>query len=79
MELRFPKIAVLYLVLGAALGIAMGISESFAPGPVHSHMLLLGWASLALAGPVYHWYPAAAATRLARSHFWLHTSACRSS
>lgn len=22
--------------------------------------------------PVYHFYPAAAATRLARAHFWLH-------
>jgi cbb3-type cytochrome oxidase subunit 1 len=40
--------------------------------PVHAHVLLLGWASLALAGVVYHLYPAAAGTRLARWHFWLH-------
>jgi len=34
--------------------------------------LELGWASLALAGLVYHFYPAASITRLARFHFWLH-------
>ena len=66
------KIAVVYLVLGGILGLAMGISGKFQLASVHSHLLLLGWASLALAGLVYHWYPQAAATRLARFHFWLH-------
>jgi hypothetical protein len=72
MELRFLKIAVVYLVVGAVLGLAMGISGKFNLAPVHAHLLLLGWASLALAGLVYHWHPQAAATRLARLHFWLH-------
>jgi hypothetical protein len=72
MELRFLKISVVYLVLGGALGVVMGMRESFALASVHSHLLLLGWASLALAGLVYHSHPAAAATRLARGHFWLH-------
>jgi cbb3-type cytochrome oxidase subunit 1 len=72
MELRFLKIAVVYLVIGAALGLVMGISGKFNLAPVHAHLLLLGWVSLALAGLVYHWYPAAAATKLARIHFWLH-------
>ena len=72
MALRFLKLAVVYLVLGAVLELAMGISGTFTLGPVHAHLLLLGWASLALAGLVYHWYPAAAMTRLARLHFWLH-------
>ena len=40
--------------------------------PVHAHLLLLGWASFALVGLVYHFYPGAAETRLARIHFWLH-------
>jgi len=69
---RFLKIAVVYLVLGAILGLAMGIKQNFALVPVHAHLLLLGWASLALAGVVYHLYPAASETRLARLHFWLH-------
>lgn len=72
MGLRFFKIAVVYLVVGAALGLVMGISQQFALAPVHAHLLLLGWASLALAGTIYHLYPGAAATRLARTHFWLH-------
>ena len=72
MELRFLKVAVIYLVIGATLGLGMGISGKFTLTPVHAHLLLLGWASLAIAGLVYHWYPAAALTRLARAHFWLH-------
>lgn len=72
MELRFLKLAVVYLVVGATLGLGMGISGKFTLAPVHAHLLLLGWASLALAGLVYHWYPAAARTGLARTHFWLH-------
>ena len=66
------KIAVVYLVIGGSLGLAMGIAQKFALAPVHAHLLLLGWASLALAGVVYHLYPAASSTRLARIHFWLH-------
>ncbi len=69
---RFLKIAVVYLVVGALLGLGMGVSQKFALAPVHAHLLLLGWASLALAGLIYHLYPTAAATRLARVHFWLH-------
>jgi cbb3-type cytochrome oxidase subunit 1 len=72
MGLNFLKIAVVYLFLGALLGLTMGITQNFALVPVHAHLLLLGWASLALAGVVYHLYPAASTTRLARIHFWLH-------
>lgn len=72
MGVRFIKIAVLYLVAGAMLGLGMGISGSFTLAPVHAHLALAGWASLALAGFVYLHFPAAAATRLAQAHFWLH-------
>jgi cbb3-type cytochrome oxidase subunit 1 len=72
MGLNFLKIAVAYLFLGALLGLGMGITQNFVLAPVHAHLLLLGWASLALAGLVYHLYPAASTTRLARTHFWLH-------
>ena len=70
--LRFLKIAVVYLFIGALLGGFMGFSQQFTLAPVHAHLLLLGWASFALAGIVYHLYPTAAETRLARIHFWLH-------
>ena len=72
MGLRFLKIAVVYLFVGALLGGFMGMKQEFTLAPVHPHLLLLGWASFALAGLVYHLYPAAASTMLARIHFWLH-------
>ena len=72
MALRFLKIAVVYLFIGAVLGLVMGVSQRFTLAPVHAHLLLLGWASFALVGLVYHLYPAAAETKLARIHFWLH-------
>ena len=72
MGLRFLKIAVVYLLVGALLGVFMGITQQFGLAPVHAHLLLLGWASLALAGIIYHLYPAASTTRLASIHFWLH-------
>lgn len=72
MGLRFLKIAAVYLVVGASLGLYMGLTQVFILAPVHAHLLLLGWASMALAGIVYHLYPAAATTLLARIHFWAH-------
>lgn len=72
MGVRCLKIAVVYLLLGALLGQGMGMAENFALSSVHTHLLMLGWATLALAGLVYHLHPAASATRLARIHFWLH-------
>jgi len=72
MGLRFLKIAVVYLFIGASLDLYMGMIEKFTFAPVHAHLLLLGWASLALAGIVYHLYPAASTTRLAHIHFWAH-------
>jgi len=69
---RLIWIASLYLVLGATLGLYMGATENFTLAPVHAHILLAGWLSLAMAGVVYRLYPAASDTRLANAHFWLH-------
>jgi hypothetical protein len=66
------RLAVVYLMVGVALGIAMGATENFTLRPVHAHLNLLGWTTLALSGLVYSVYPKAAASRLARIHFWLH-------
>lgn len=69
------KLAVVYLIAGVSLGIAMGASGDFTLRPVHAHLNLLGWATLALAGLVYSAYPEAGRSRLARIHFWLHNLA----
>lgn len=72
MSQRFIRISVIYLVIGAALGYYMGLSQNFALTPVHVHVTLAGWLTLAVAGLVYHLYPQSAQTRLAKAHFWLH-------
>ena len=69
------KLAVLYLIAGIGIGIAMGATQNFTLRPVHAHINLLGWTTLALAGLIYTAYPKAGASRLARIHFWLHNIA----
>lgn len=65
------KLAVVYLICGIAMGIAMGASENFTLRPVHAHINLLGWTTMALAGLIYTVFPEAGASKLAKAHFWL--------
>jgi hypothetical protein len=66
------KIASVYLLVGLVLGLAMALAEDIRLVSVHSHLLLLGWATLAITGVVYLVLPRCAETRLAAAHFWLH-------
>ncbi|RUP00629.1 hypothetical protein [Hyphomicrobium sp.] len=68
---RFFATALLYAVLGMALGLVMGITQDHAQMPTHAHTLVVGWVSFALYGFFYHLFPATASTRLASAHFWL--------
>lgn len=65
------KLAVIYLIIGVGMGIMMGASEDFTMRPVHAHVNLLGWATMALAGLIYSVFPSAGLSKLARVHFWL--------
>ena len=69
------KLAVLYLIVGVSLGIAMGATQNFVMRPVHAHVNLLGWTTLALGGLIYTVYPDAGKSVLAKIHFWLHNIA----
>lgn len=71
---RMIKMAALYLLAGLILGLAMGISGDFSLASVHSHVLLLGWATMALGGVVYRLMPECAAGPLATLHFWGHNA-----
>lgn len=71
MAIWFIRIAVVYLVIGVLMGMAMGMTRHFEYAPVHAHVNLLGWATLALAGVLYTLYPRAGGNRLAAAHFWL--------
>ena len=75
MSARLIKVAAFYLVAGVTMGIVMGITHEFVLAPVHAHINLLGWATLAIIGVIYHAYPAAGETRLATVHFWIHNTA----
>lgn len=69
------KLAVLYLLIGIGLGIFMGATQTFTLSPVHAHLNLLGWATMALAGLIYSVFPQAGYSKLAKVHFWLHNIA----
>jgi hypothetical protein len=65
------KLSVVYLIIGVCMGIAMGASQNFTLRPVHAHVNLLGWTTMALAGLIYSVFPTAGESMLARVHFWL--------
>ena len=48
-DVYFLLLATVLLICGALLGIVMGAREDFQLVPVHAHLYLAGWASLALA------------------------------
>jgi hypothetical protein len=68
-DIYFLLLATALLLVGAGLGIKMGATEDFQLAPVHAHLNLAGWASLALFGLAYRAYPQLARTRLAAVHF----------
>ncbi|MCO6416691.1 hypothetical protein JYK14_11035 [Siccirubricoccus sp. KC 17139] len=65
LPLLFLATAALCLVIGVAMGIAMGIAHDFHLAPVHAHLNLLGWTSLALMGLTYRAWPVLEANRVA--------------
>ena len=69
------KLAVLYLIIGVALGLHMAKSGNHGMYPVHAHINLLGWVSMALFGLIYRQFPALVGNKLAKAHFWLYNLA----
>lgn len=61
--------AVLYALAGMVFGIVMGASGDHSLSPVHAHINLLGWASLALMGAFYGIAGRQAPARLAWVNF----------
>ena len=72
---RFLRLAVLYILIGVSMGIFMAASHNYTLKPVHAHLNLLGWATMALFGLWYRSCPSSSDTRLAKVHFWLHNIA----
>lgn len=72
---RWIYVALVYFVVAVAMGVFMGASGDHSLRPVHVHMNLLGWVSLALIGIIYHHFPNAGSSKLASVHFWLYNLA----
>jgi cbb3-type cytochrome oxidase subunit 1 len=66
------KIASVYMMIGLFIGLIMGISGNHTVATVHSHILLLGWTTMAITGLVYIVRPRCAESKLAILYFWLH-------
>ena len=72
MKIWFLRLAGIYFLIGVGFGYVMSITENFALMPVHAHVNLLGWVSMAVFGLIYFVRPDAATTRLAKTHFVLY-------
>ena len=70
---RFLKVAVVFLVLGIAFGLQMSIGHTRTLVSVHAHLVLMGWASMAVFGIAYRLWPRLDAGALPTLHFWLFT------
>ena len=71
LSMRFLLSAALWGVIGMSLGIIMGARQDFSLAPVHAHINLLGWVSLAIYGIVYRLYPLMTEGKLASWQFYL--------
>jgi hypothetical protein len=60
-----------WLVIGMALGIAMGAANNFQFMPVHAHINLIGFACHCIFGLAYRQWPAMKKSSLAPYQFWI--------
>lgn len=84
----FVLSAVVYLVLGAILGLTMALGRildswgalEYFLIPSHTHLMLLGWVSMTIFGVAYRMFPAVLvkklhSPRLAWVHYWMANAA----
>ena len=71
LSIRFLVTAALWGIVGMLLGIVMGAKQDFSMAPVHAHINLLGWVSLAIYGSVFRLYPVMTEGRLPGLIFYL--------
>lgn len=66
------RLAAVYFAVGVILGVLMGASGDHSLFPLHAHINLLGWVSMALIGLTGAAYPSVSEGRLASAQFWMH-------
>jgi hypothetical protein len=75
LPLIWIRIAVIYFVIAVAMGVYMGASHDHSLYPLHAHLNLLGWVSMALFGLLGKTFPNIADNLLAKLHFWIYNIA----
>lgn len=68
---NFFTLAILYALVGMALGLSMAISGDHSQMPTHAHTMVAGWLMSTVFAFFYHFFPAARNRALATVHFWL--------
>jgi hypothetical protein len=71
----FFRLAVCWLLAGISLGLFMAASHDHSMFPAHAHINLLGWVTMCIFAVFYRLVPAAAASKLAKVHFWIYVPA----
>ena len=71
MGILMIKISVIYLFIGTALGMYISIVGDFILSTVHTHVSLLGWTTMTLAGIIYHTFPKMTQSVLCKIQFYL--------
>lgn len=71
---RFFATAAIFVLAGMAWGIQMSATGDHLLSPAHAHLNLIGFVIMAVYGAYYALTPAAAGTRMAELHYWLHTA-----
>jgi hypothetical protein len=69
----FFKTAIVFLIVGIAVGFQMAISGDHSVFPAHAHINLLGWVTSAIFGGYYALNPAKAQQKLAMVHYGVYT------
>ena len=66
---RFLYVAIVYGIAAMIIGVWLGITENLELRPLHAHLGLLGWVSLAIFGLAYRVCPAARGRSLCEPAF----------
>jgi hypothetical protein len=72
MGINLIKLSVFYFMIGVLMGMYMSGAGDHSLTPVHVHLNLLGWASLAISGIIYHLFPLTTKTKLGKTHIWVY-------
>lgn len=72
MGARWIKIAVIYFIVGIAVGLFMSATIDLRWGAAHAHVNVVGWLSTGLIGVIYSVYPKAGNSGLGITTFWLY-------